>query len=108
MQNLHNTIFCQISATEDIIYPFYQHNPPQETPQMFRKFRWAFSAHSLTVEQWRPQICGGVDLGIFICSAGQRREWRNREKQWLFNENDNVDVNYVFFAKVSVVTFNYQ
>ena len=70
---------------------------------MFRKFRRAFRAYPLTVEQQKLQICGGVDLGIFICSAGH---WRNREKRWLFNENDNIDVNemmFPFFAKVSVV-----
>ena len=31
----------------------------------------------MTVEQQKQQICGGVDLGIFICSAEQRREERN-------------------------------
>ena len=37
--------------------------------------------------------------------------WRNREKRWLFNENDNIDVNemmFPFFAKVSVVVYNSQ
>lgn len=52
-------------------------NPPQEIPQEFRKFRWAFHAYPLRVDPQRPQICGGVLCGIFICSAGHRRGKRN-------------------------------
>ena len=91
MQNLHNTIFCKISATEDIIYPFYQHNPPQEILQMFRKFRRAFPTHPLSVEQRRPQICGGVDFGDFYMFGGTLAEQR---KAASCNENDND--NHVF------------
>ena len=37
--------------------------------------------------------------------------WRNREKRWIFNEKDNINVNemmFPFFAKVSVIVYNSQ
>jgi hypothetical protein len=78
MQNLHNTIFCQISATEDIIYPFYQHNPPQEILQMFRNSSgWFFPIILRALSSEDRKYVVGLLLGIFICSAEQRREWRN-------------------------------
>ena len=57
-------------------------NPPQEIPQEFRKFRWAFRAYPLRVDPQRPQICSGVVFGIFICSAGQRRgKWNEGDTE---------------------------
>ena len=110
-----------LALLRGIFYFLFIHtNPPQEIPQKFRKFRWAFRAYPLRVDPQRPQICGGVVFGIFICSAGQRRgkrdegdteergdggttprvaeQNRNRKKRCFFNENDNIDVNEIKFS----------